>query len=152
LKRLLPVPAFQGLGLDALCSWERRARFSVDAGCPSFGGQRTVCGRFSVPPANLVSKLKPGRYVTIQQCMRSQPELGADAAAGAVLLPRRTGQTEIAAAPVLHSWAPVGRVASSVSSGPSALPGKSTTVGASPVPNPSVKGTSRKRAAPYVER
>jgi hypothetical protein len=29
---------------------------------------------------------------------------------------------------------------------------KSITVGASPVPNPSVKGTSRRRAAPYVER
>jgi hypothetical protein len=30
--------------------------------------------------------------------------------------------------------------------------GQSIAVGASPVPNPSVKGTSRKRAAPYVER
>jgi len=146
------MPAFQGLGLDALCSWERRARFSVGVGCPSFGGQRTVSGRFGLPPAKLVKKLKPWRYVTVQQCLRSWQKLGVGAATGSVRPSRRAGQTETAAVPVLHSQAPVSRVASPVSSGPSALHGKSISVGASPVPNPSVKGTSRRRAAPYVER
>jgi len=146
------MPASQGLGLDALCSWERRARFSVGVGCPSFGGQRTVGGRFVLPPAKLVKRLKPWRYVTVQQCLRSRSELGVGAAIGSVLPSRRADQTETAAIPVLHSQASVSRVASPVSSGPSALHCKSITVGASPVPNPSVKGTSRKRAAPYVER
>jgi hypothetical protein len=146
------MPASQGLGLDALCSWERRARLSVDVGCPSFCGQRTAGGHFGLPPAKSVKKLKPWRYVTVQQCLRSLPELGVGAGTGSVLPSRRAGQTESAAVPVLHSQASVSRVASPVSSGPSALHGKSITVGASPVPNPSVKGTSRKRAAPYVER
>ena len=152
LKRLLPMPVSQGLGLDALCSWKRRARFSVGVGCPSFGGQRTVGGRFSLPSAKLVQRLKPWRYVTAQQCLRSRPELVVGAATGTVLPPWLAGQTEAAPVPVLHSQASVGRVASPSSSGPSALHGKSITVGVSPVPNPSVKGTSRRRAAPYVER
>jgi len=135
------MPASQGLGLDALPSWERRARFSVGVGCPSFGGQRTVRGHFGLPPAKLVKKLKPRRYVTAQQCLRSRPELGVGTTTGSVLPPWLAGQTETAAAPVLHSQA--GQpVASPISSGPSALHGKSITVGTSPVPNPSVKGTS----------
>jgi hypothetical protein len=146
------MPACQDLDLDALCSWERRARFSVGLGCPSFGGQRTVGGHFGFPPAKLVKKLKPWRYVTVQQCLRSWPELGVRAATGSVLPSRRASQTETASLPVPHSQAPVSRVASPFSSGPSVLHGKSITVGASPVPNPSVKGTSRRRAAPYVER
>ena len=151
MKPLLPMPASQGLGLDALCSWERRARFSVGLGCPSFGGQRTVGGHLGLTPAKLVKKLKPWRYVTVQQCLRSRPELGVGAATGPVLPSRRASQTETAAVLVLRSQAPVSRVASPVSSGPSALHGKSFTVGASPVPNPSVKGTCL-RQAPYVER
>ena len=152
LKPPLPMSSSQGLGLDALCSWERRARFRVGVGCPSFGGQRTVCGHFGLPPAKLAKKLKPWRYVTVQQCQRSRPELGVGAATGPVLPSRRASQTETAAVLVLHSQAPVSRVASPASSGPPALHGKSITVCASPVPNPSVKGTSRKRVAPYVER
>jgi hypothetical protein len=135
-----------------LCSRERRARFSVGVGCPSFGGQRSVGGHLGLPPAKLVKKLKPWRYVTVQRCPRSPPELEVGTATGSVLPSRRAGQTETAVVPALHSQAPTSRVASSVSSGPPALHGKSITVGASPVPNPSVKGTSRKRAAPYVER
>jgi hypothetical protein len=146
------MPACQDLDLDALCSWETRARFSVGLGCPSFGGQRTVGDQFGFPPAKLVKKLKPWRYVTVQQCVRSWPELGVRAATGSVLPSRRAGQTKAAAVPALHSQAPVSRVASPVSPGPSVLHRKSITVSASPVPNPSVKGTSRKRAAPYVER
>ena len=156
LKRLLPMPASQGLSLDALCSWERRARFSVGVGVgrPSFGGQRTVGGHFGLPPTKLVKKLKPWRYITAQQRLRSRPELGVGAATGSVMPSRRAGQTEIAAVSVLHSLAPVSRVASPSSSGPHALHGKSITVGASPVPNPSVKGTScgKPQSAPYVER
>jgi hypothetical protein len=145
------MPASQGFGLDAARSWQRRARFSVSVGCPSFGGRRTA-GRFSVPPAKSAKRLKRWRYVTVQQCLRSWPKLGVGTATGSVLPSRRAGQTETAAVPVLHSQASVRRVVSPVSSGPSVLHGKSITVGASPVPNPSVKGTSRRRAAPYVER
>jgi hypothetical protein len=146
------MPASIGPGFDALCSRERRARFSIGVGCPSFGGQRTVGGNFGLPSAKLVKKLKPWRYVTVQQCLRSRLELGVRTATGSVLLSRRAGQTETAAVPVLHSQSSVSRVASPIPSGPSALHRKSITVGASPVPNPSVKGTSRRRAAPYVER
>ena len=148
------MPASQSLGPDALYSWERRARFSVGVGCPSFGGQRMAGSHFGLPPAKLVKKLKPWCYVTVQQCLRSRPELGVGAATGSVLPSRRAGQTETAAVPVPRSQAPVSRVASPVSSGPSALHGKSISVGASPVPNPSVKGTScaKAQAAPYVER
>jgi hypothetical protein len=146
------MPASKGPGFDALCSRERHARFSVGVGCPSFGDQRSVGGRFGLPPAKLVNKLKPSRSVAVRQCLRSQPELGVGAATGPVLSSQQASQTETTAVPVLHSQAPVSRVASPVPSGPSALHGKPITVGASPVPNPSVKGTSRQRAAPYVER
>jgi hypothetical protein len=146
------MPSCQDLKLDALWSWERCARFSVGVGCPSLGGQRTVGGHFGFPPARLVKKLKPWRSVTVQRCLPSPPELGVGTATGSVLPSRRAGQTETASLPMLHSQAAVSRVASPDSSGPSALHGKSITVGASQVPNPSVKGTSRKRAAPYVER
>jgi hypothetical protein len=146
------MPASKGPGFDALCSRERRARFSVGVSCLSFGGQRSVGSHFGLSPANLVKKLKPWRYVTVQQCPQSQPELGAGTATVSVLQSRRAAQTETAVVPVLHSQSSVSRVASPISSGPSALHCKSITVGASPVPNPSVKGTSRKRAAPYVER
>ena len=146
------MSAFQGLSLDAFCHWERRARFSVDLGCPSFGGQRTVGGRFSLPPAKSVNKLMPWRHVALHQCLQSRPELGVGAATGLVLPLWQAGQTETATAPLLHSPATVGRVVSPVFSGLSGLQGQSITVGASPVPNPFVKGTSRKRAAPYVER
>jgi hypothetical protein len=146
------MPASKGHGFDALCSRVRRARFSVGVDCPSFGGQRSVGGHFGFPPTKLVKKLKPWRCLTVQQCLRSRLELGAGAATVSVLPSRRAAKTETAAVPVLHSQSSVSRVASPISSGPSALQCKSITVGASPVPNPSVKGTSRKRAAPYVER
>jgi hypothetical protein len=144
------MSAFQGLSLDAFCYRESRARFSVGVGCPSSGGQRTVGGRFGLPPAKLVKKLKPWRYVPVQPCLLSRPKLGVGSATGSVLPPWQARTTETAAAPVLHH-SPVSRVASSISSGPSVLQGKSVTVGASPVPNPSVKGTCL-RQAPYVER
>ena len=145
------MPAFQCLSLDAFCYWERRARFGAGLGCPSFGGQRTGGGHFRIPLVKLVKEVKPLRFVTVQQCLRSRPELGVGAATGTVLPSRRASQTETAAVPVLHSQAPVSRVASPGSSGPSALHGQAITVGASPVPNPSVKGTCL-RQAPYVER
>jgi hypothetical protein len=145
------MPASKDPGFDALCSWERRARFSLGVGCPSYGGQRTVDGHLGLPPANLVKKLKQWRYVTVQQCLRSRLELEEGPATGSVLPSRRAGQTETAAGPVLHSPAPISQVASPTSSGPPALHGKSITVGASPVPNPSIKRTCLRQAA-YVER
>ena len=148
----LPMSPVESLSLDALCRWERRARFSVGSGCPSAGGQRTVGDRFSIPPAKLVTRSNPLHCATARQCLRSLSQLGEGTATGLVLPSCQAGPTETATVPVLHGPATVGRLASPVSSGPSALHSKSITVGASPVPNPSVKGTSRRRAAPYVER
>jgi hypothetical protein len=153
LKRRLPMSASKGLSLDAFCYWERRARFNAGLGCPSFGGQRTVGGRFGFPPAKLVEKSKPWRKVTVlvHQRLWSRPELGVGAVAWSVLPTWQAGQTQTAAV-LSRGRATVSRVASPVSSGPSASSGRSIAVGAAPVPNRSVKGTSRKRAAPYVER
>jgi hypothetical protein len=105
------MSAAQSLSLDAFLCWERRASLSVDVGCPSFGGQRTVGGHFGFPPARLVKKLKPWRSVTVQRCPPSPPELGVGTATGSVLPSRRAGQTETASLPVPHSQAPVSRVA-----------------------------------------
>ena len=121
LKRRLPMSVFQGLSRDAFCHRERRARFSVGLGCPSFGGQREVGGRFNLPPAKSVNKLKPWRHVASHQCLRSRPELEVGAATGLVLPPWQADQTEIATASVLHSPANGGRVASPVPLGSACL-------------------------------
>jgi hypothetical protein len=145
------MPVSQGHSLAALCSRERRARFSVGVGCPSFGGERSVGGHFGFPPGRLVKKLKPWRYVTVQRCPSSLPELGVETATGSVLPSRRAAQTETAAVPVLHSQSSVSRVASPISSGSVRLARQVQHRWCIPVPNPSVKGTGL-RPAPYVER
>jgi hypothetical protein len=115
LKRRLPMSASQGRELDAFCYWEKRARFSVRVGCPSFGGQRTVGGRFRFPPAKVVRKLKPWRHVAVQQCLQSRPEFGVGAATGSVLPAWQAGQSQTAAVSS-HSRATVSRAVSPVSS------------------------------------
>jgi hypothetical protein len=117
------MPCAHGRGVLASASaWavrpsaaSRRARFSVGVGCPSFGGQRSVGSHFGLPPAKLVKELKPWRYLKVQQCLRSQPELGAGAATVSVLPSWRAAETETAAVPVLHSQSSVSRVASPIS-------------------------------------
>ena len=148
-----PTSVAQTLGLDALSPWERRARFSLGLGCPSFGGQRTVGSRFSFPPAELGRRSKPVCVAAAVQCLRSRSQLVAGAASGLVLPLWPTGLTETAGTPVRHSRAPAVQVAASKLSRPSAL-GWRASVGASPAPNHSVKGTScaYAQAAPYLER
>jgi hypothetical protein len=153
LKSPLPRSVAQGLDLDALCPWERRARFGVGLGCPSFGGQRTVGSRFSFPPAELGKRSKPVRVATALQCLRSRSQLVVRVAPGAVLPLGPIGPNETATIPVRHSRAPAVQVAASKILRPSAL-GWRVSVGASPAPNHSVKGTScaDAQAAPYLER
>ena len=52
--------------VPTLCKFERRARFSVGVGCPSFGGQRTVRGGSDRLLANVVtisSPMRPGKLL-----------------------------------------------------------------------------------------
>jgi len=154
----------------------RRSGSSVGVGCPSFGGQRTGRARFSDLRGRLVTASnpsRPGKRVGLfffglnSQTAKS----GAFATVGrsvvslchetVTALCRRSqiksetaGLTERAAkfqTPVRQSRAPVTRRSAPPLSRASGS-GWHISVGASPAPNHSVKGTSRKRAAPYVER
>jgi hypothetical protein len=153
MKLFLPMPATRILGLDAASQWERRARFSVGLGCPSYGGQRAAGARFGIPLTKLVRKSKPFSFATVLQCLRSRPQLVVGTVTGPGLPLWLAGLTETAATPVRHSRAPVTRAAASRPSRPSAW-GWRAAVGASPAPNHSVKGTScaYAQAAPYLER
>jgi len=171
LKRHLPMPAFQGLGLDAFCYRERRARLSVCLGCPSSGGQRTGSSCSSRVLAGVVTSRAPLSPATRAMAsplaargIGSSLAIGLAAphlfygklAAPSHASPAeftRYGPTETAAAPVRQSRAPVIRRAASRLSRPSAW-GWRAAVGASPAPNHSVKGTScgKPQAAPYLER
>jgi hypothetical protein len=147
----LPISPALSLGLNASSQRERRARFSVGLGCPSFGGQRTVGGCFSVPVTERQGRQAFLAGSELNNAFGHRQSLGRE-----LLLARfcRFGcLAETASTPVRQSRAPVCQVASSRLSRPWAL-GQFITVGASPVPNPSVKGTScgKPQAAPYVER
>ena len=171
LKRHLPMPAFQGLSLDAFCYWERRARPSVCLGCPSSGGQRTdgacssrllaglVTGRAPPSPASRANASPPvvlglGSFLATE-LPTSHLCHGKLAAPSHTPPAKFTGHglTETAATPVRQSRASVIRAVASRPSRPSAW-GWRATVGASSAPNHSVKGTScgRPQAAPYLER
>jgi hypothetical protein len=153
VKLSLPVSATQILGLDAACPGERRARSSVGLGCPSAGGQRTAGARFSIPLAKLVRKSRPFRFASVLQCLRSPPQHVMGTSPGLGLPLWLACLTETASTPVRRSRAPVTHSAASGLSRPSAW-GWRATVGASPAPNHSVKGTSCAcaQAAPYLER
>jgi len=154
----------------------RRSHSSVGAGCPSFGGQRTGGARFSGPRAGLVTASNPSRPVkrmgafflglnsqtaksgafatvgrsVVSLCHGPVSALGS----GSQFKSATAGLTEETAkfpTPVQQSRAPVMRRSAPRLSRPSGS-GWHGSVRASSAPNPSVKGTSRKRAAPYVER
>ena len=142
------------------------AGFSVGVGCPPFGGQRTGCGVSGRLRAGLVTGLKAPRPALVA---KSQLE----ASAGVVVLGESSAawswfsrsvsrrrekmhckvgrsvkyQMPEFSAPQRSSTAAQSQSLSAVVVSRSghrlAQPGW---------PNPSVKGTSRKRAAPYVER
>jgi len=154
----------------------RRSGSSVGVGCPSFGGQRTGGARFSRPPAELVATSnpsRPGKRVGVFFLgLNSQTaKSGAFSTMGrsvvslclgnVAVLGKRSqiksetaGLTEEAAkfpTQVRQSRASVMRRSALRLVRPSSS-GWHISVGASPAPNHSVKGTSRKRSAPYVER
>jgi len=159
-----------------LCLIAMRSRSSVGVGCPSFGGQRTGGARFSDFRAGLVTASnpsRPGKRVGVFFLgLNSQTaNSGAFATVGrsvvslchetVTALGRRSqvksataGLTEETAkfqTPLQQSRAPVTpRLAQRLSRWSGS--GWRGPVPASSAPNPSVKGTSRKRAAPYVER
>jgi hypothetical protein len=150
---------------------ERSARFSVGVGCPSFGGQRTVGSGSIRLHATLVTDLKrsmPAKQGRPGTTSKSQIEASSRVAVlgedfrmvmAVAALGRPMGENcipELAqpAAQMLEVSTPerqfqvaeiqaLSAVAVSRSGHLLTQPGW---------PNPSVKGTSRKRAAPYVER
>jgi hypothetical protein len=160
----LPFPAAQCLNLDALSQWERRARFSVGLGCPSFGGQRAGRSCSSRLLASVVTDLNPPlpaagswkafakfypRRGALRESLRSHGHR-AWPRTRRWSLPARSNpehqMPKVSVCQLRASWLPshsLSAVVASRSAHPLAQPGS---------PNRSVKGTSRKRAAPYVER
>ena len=163
LMRHSPMPAAQCPSLDAFGQRERRARFSVGLGCPSYGGQRTDCGASGLLLARLVTGLRSslsGKRLVGHTKLYRRPYFAKVSAGRApshlASEPRScsspgrpnserkmpeasTCQRRASGLPIQSLSA----VAASRSGRSLAQPGS---------PNRSVKGTSRKRAAPYVER
>jgi len=173
------MAAVHGLGLDAWCAWEKRARSRIGLGCPSSGGQRTDGDRSSrllacvvttwsprlpairaaVPRSRFAVK-QPGQQVGMDCSVATGRAASHLCPATLAALGRQSwakvsvaGLTETATTPVRHSRAPVTHAAASRLSRSSAS-GRRMAVGASPAPNHSVKGTScaDAQAAPYLER
>jgi hypothetical protein len=158
----LPSPAAQYLSLDTLSQWERRARFSVSVGCPPFGGQRTVSADSSLLLASLVTSRRSSLFAKRPRRLPARSVVGgrheslplhgrrawpAPAESVCKGWPNFEHQMpEVSTRQRRASWRPsrsLSAVAASRSGHLLAQPGS---------PNRSVKGTSRKRAAPYVER
>jgi hypothetical protein len=158
-----PMPAAQRLSFDAFSPRERRARFSVGVGCPSYGGQRTDCGDSGRLLASLVTSLKSslsGKRPVGHTKLYRQPYFAKISAGRApshlASEPRSCSSPSLPSSerqmPEVStcqrcasglSIQSLSAVAVSRSGYPLAQPGS---------PNHSVKGTSRRRAAPYVER
>jgi len=145
------------------------AGFIVGVGCPSFGGQRTDRGGSSRLLAAVVTALKPLRHAEPAGGFALNSQLEASSAkkyfvrfsavGRVVALGQPMGEAALKGLPNLKCKKPevstrqrrssvaesqsLSAVAASRCGQFLALPGW---------PNPSVKGTSRKRAAPYVER
>jgi hypothetical protein len=159
----LPLPADQCLSLDTSSQWERRARLSVGLGCPSYGGQRTDCDDSGRLLASLVTGLKSSllgkRLVCRAKLYRRLyfAKISAGRAPSHLASEPRSCSSPSRPNPERQmpevstcqrrasglSIQSLSAVVVSRSGHPLAQPGS---------PNRSVKGTSRKRAAPYVER
>ena len=163
LMPCLPSPATECFELDAVCQCESRACFSVGVGCPSFGGQRTVRGGVgrllarvvTKPMASLFGKLRgqafskfgPKRYFARISRTHSLQRVATLPKASATARPSPKRQMlEVPTRQRRASWL------SSQASSPVVLSRSGQLAVRPDPPNPSVKGTSRKRAAPYVER
>ena len=158
-----PMPAARCLSLDAFSPRERRARFSVGLGCPSFGDQRTACGDSRRLLASLVTGFRPslsGKRLLGRTKFYRRPYFARISAGQApshlASEPRSCSSPsrpksdrkmpEVSTCQRCASGLSIqslSAVAVSRSGHPPAQPGS---------PNRSVKGTSRRRAAPYVER
>jgi hypothetical protein len=158
----LPLPAAECLSLDALSPRERRARFSVGLGCPSFGGQRTVRGHFSRLLASLVTDLKQpllGKRVVGLRQVPSSVVLCESLCNASVAASGYRPECSVPALPNSEPQMPEVSTSQRRASGPPTqslspvmLSRSGHPLAQSGSPNRSVKGTSRKRAAPYVER
>jgi hypothetical protein len=144
---------------------ESSAGFSVGVGCPSFGGQRTGCGGSGRLRAGLVTGLKAPQPALVS---RSQLEASSgvavhgESSAAWSWFSRSVGRREKMHCKVGRSVKyqmpelPTPQRSSTAAQSQSlsaVVVSRSGHLLAQPGwPNPSVKGTSRKRAAPYVER
>jgi hypothetical protein len=149
-----------------LCLIGKRSGPSVGVGCPSFGGQRTGCARFSRPRARVVTASNPSRpikrvgvFFLGSSSQTAESELFATVGRSVVSLclskvvmlgsrdqfkSAAVGLTEGTAkypTPVRQSRAPVTRRSAPRLSRPSGS-GWSGSVGASSAPNHLVMGTS----------
>jgi hypothetical protein len=149
---------------------ENSAGFSVGVGCPSFGGQRTVASDSIRLHATLVTDLKrsmPAKQGRPGTASNSQTEassrvavLGEDfcmvtvAARGRPMGENCISELAHAAAQMLELSTAERQfqVAENQALPPVAVSRSGPLLAQPGWPNPSVKGTSRKRAAPYVER
>ena len=151
----------------------RRGCFSVGLGCPSFGGQRTDSGGASRLPAKLVTgqnrQLPAEREEVLSVAIRIQTAgLAAEANVGVPFwrsLPRRGRRAEPTWKDTSSQARPNRIQVHEVSTrrrhaiwqpgcfpAPLAASRSCCLLAQCGSPNHSVKGTSRKRAAPYVER
>jgi hypothetical protein len=149
---------------------ESSAGFSVGVGCPSFGGQRTVGSSSSRLHASLVTGLRrslPANQGKLGTASKSQTEasfrvavLGEGfcmvtvAALGRPMGENCTSELAQSSTQMLEvsTTEPQFQVAE-IQALSAVEVSRSIRLLAQPAwPNPSVKGTSRKRAAPYVER
>jgi hypothetical protein len=160
----LPMSPVESLSLDAGCPWEKRACFSAGLGCPSFGGQRAVRGNSSLLLTGLVtcrrSSLfaeRPRSHAVSTFSVSSMARVSA--ASRLQRLPGQWRKQHCRGWPNLEHQMPEVPIRRRRASGPSSQSSSAVAVSRSshPLaqpgsPNPSVKGTSRKRAAPYVER
>jgi hypothetical protein len=159
----LPLPAAQCLSLDALSQWERRARFSVGLGCPSFGGQRTGYGSSSRLLASLGTRRRSSLFAKHpSQVAGAHHRRRHGTSLCPSRVPRLAGRRQkqyCKGWPNFEYQMPEvstrhGRASgrSSQSYSPVAVSRSGQLLAQPGSPNRSVKGTSRKRAAPYVER
>jgi hypothetical protein len=160
----LPFPSAQCLSLDALSQRERRSRFSVGLGCPSFGGQRAGRGNYSLLLAGLVTFRRSSplandpRNQTVSTFQRRQHGTSLCRFTFSALGRRQWEKQHCSGWPNLEHQMPEVSTRRRHASGPSSQ--SSSAVAASrsghPLaqpgsPNHSVKGTCL-RQAPYVER
>ena len=158
-----PTPAAQCLSLDTFSPRERRARFSGGLGCPSYGGQRTNCGASGRLLASLVTSLKSllsGRRLVDHTKLYRQPYF-AKISSGRVPshLAGDPGSRSSPSRPNSERQMPEASTCQCRASGLSiqslsvvAVSRSGHSLAQPGSPNHSVKGTSRRRAAPYVER